>query len=129
MFKQLHLFEKMSELASENIKRYIYAVSIHEYIQNKFLTYICEVGDAFLSHNLDRKYVISKAKQEGEMRENTRRCFKNYGIILFGLMYKQKSRMAHDYAGHHSRADEFPELARQCPHKARISRRKLIRMQ
>ena len=107
MFKQLHLFETMSELASENINRYIYPVSIHEYVQNKFLTYICEVGDPFLPQNLDRKYVVSKAKddkQEGEMRENTRRIFKKYGIIFFGLMYKQKSRTAHDYAGHHSRA-------------------------
>ena len=84
----------MFELASENINGYIYPVSIHDYIQNKCLTYICEVGDPFLSQNLHRKYVISKAKQGGEMRENTRRCFKNYCIIFFGSTYKQKSCMA-----------------------------------
>ena len=94
MFKQLHLFKAMSELASDNINGYIYPVSIHKYIQNKCLTYICEVGDPFLSQNLHRKYVISKAKQGGEMRENTRRCFKNYCIIFFGSTYKQKSCMA-----------------------------------
>ena len=104
MFKRLHLFETMSELASENINGYIYSVSIHEYIQNKCLTYICEVGDPILSQNLDRKYVVSKDKQGGEMRENTRRCFKNCAITFFGSMYKQKSRMAHEYAGHHGRA-------------------------
>ena len=94
----------MSELASENINGYIYPVSIHKYIQNKCLTDIREVGHPFLSQNLDREYVVSKAKQGGKMRENTRRCFENCGIIFFGLMYKQKSRMAHEYAGHHNRA-------------------------
>ena len=88
IFKQLNLFETISELASENIIGYIYPVSIHQYIQNKFLTYICEVGDPVLSQNLDRRYVVSKAKQGGEMRRNTERCFKKYGIIFFGLMYR-----------------------------------------
>ena len=104
MFKQLHLFEIIYELASENVNSYIYTVHIHEYIQTKFQTCTCEVGDPILLQNIDRKYVVPKAKQEKKMRRNMYRCFKNYDIICFRLMCTQKSHMAHAYAGYHSLA-------------------------
>ena len=37
------------------------------------------------------------------MQINSWRCFKNYGIIRFGLMCRQKSHMAHECSGHHNR--------------------------
>ena len=77
MFKQLYLFELIHELASENIYSYFCIVPIHEYIQNKFLTCSCEVGDPILSQNIDRKYVVPKAKQEkkcGNTREDVLRA-------------------------------------------------------
>ena len=104
MFKQLYLPKSISVLASENVNSYIYPVSIHEYIYIKFLTCTCEVGDPILSQNIDRTFVIPKAKQRKQMRKTTCRFFKNYGIICFGFMCKQKSHMAHEYAGDDSRA-------------------------
>ena len=37
------------------------------------------------------------------MQTNSWRWFKHYGILRFGLMCRQKSHLAHEYAGHRSR--------------------------
>ena len=42
---------------------YIFPVSIHENIKNKFLAYTREVGDPTLSTNIDLNYVVPKDKQ------------------------------------------------------------------
>ena len=64
MFKQLYLSEKISEFASENINAYICPVHIYGYIKNKFLTRTREVGDPIISHNINLKYVVPKAKSD-----------------------------------------------------------------
>ena len=70
---------------------YISQMPIHEYIKNKFLTCICEVGDPILSQNIDQKYVVPKAKQRvKKKRKDTWRFFKNHGIVYFGLMCKKE---------------------------------------
>ena len=35
--------------------------------------------------------IVPKAKLEKKKQPNSWRCFKNYGILRFGLVYKQKS--------------------------------------
>ena len=62
MFKQLYLSEPISELTSEDINLYISPFTIHNYIQNKFLTRALEVGDPIISQNIYLKYVVPKAK-------------------------------------------------------------------
>ena len=51
---------------------YIFPVSIHEYIKNKFLTCTREIGDPTLSKNIDLKYVVPKDKQRKKMGEKIR---------------------------------------------------------
>ena len=48
--------------------------------------------------------LVPKAKQGKKMQITSWRCFKNCGIIRFGLMCKQMAQMAHEYASHRSRA-------------------------
>ena len=104
MFKQLYLSEKISEFASEKTNAYIYLVPIHGYIKNKFLTCTREVGDPTLSRNIELKYVVFKGQIERiQMQTNSWRWFKRYGILRFGLMCRQKSHFAHEYAGYRSR--------------------------
>ena len=74
MFKQLYLSKVISELTSEDIDLYISPLSIHNYIQNKFLTCTLEVGDLILSQNIDLKYVGPKAKSE---KENAKKKLKD----------------------------------------------------
>ena len=50
---------------------YISPVPIHEHIQNKFLACTREVGVPILSQNIDLKYVVPEAKQEGEKCKET----------------------------------------------------------
>ena len=64
MFKQLYLSEIISEFTSEDIILYVPPFTIHNYIQNKFLTCTREVGDPILSQNIDLEYVVPKAKLE-----------------------------------------------------------------
>ena len=71
MLKQLYLSGKISELPSENTNSYIAPLPIHEYIQNKFLICIREVGDPILSQNIDLKDVVPKAKQKEKMQTNS----------------------------------------------------------
>ena len=48
---------------------YIFPVSIHEYIKNKFLTCTREIGDPTLSKNIDLNYVVPKDKQGKKIGE------------------------------------------------------------
>ena len=64
MFKQLYLSEILSELVFENINAYISSITIHKYIQNKFLTCSREAADPILSQNIDLKYQVPNAKQK-----------------------------------------------------------------
>ena len=62
MFKQLYLSEILSELVSEHINTYIFSLTFHEYVQNKFLTCTREVADPILSQNNDLQYASASAK-------------------------------------------------------------------
>ena len=75
MFKQLYLSKAISELTSEDINLYISPLTIHNYIQNKFLTCTREVGDPILSQNIDLKYVVPKAKSGKKMQKKTLTMF------------------------------------------------------
>ena len=104
VFEWLYLSELSSEIIYNKCFVFKSLLSIRGYIQNLFLTCTREVGDPILSQNIDLKYVDPKAKQkEKKMQMNTWRCFKNHGIVLFGLMCRQKSHMAHQCSDHHSR--------------------------
>ena len=61
---------------------------------------LCETGKP--EHNCSQGQI-----EKNKMQTNTLRCFKNHGIKTTGLMCKQKSHMAHEYAGHHSRARAY----------------------
>ena len=64
---------------------YIFPVSIHEYIKNKFLTCTRETGDPTLSKNIDLNYVVPKDKQRkknnGKTPEDVQRAM---GLFISG---------------------------------------------
>ena len=62
---------------------YLFPVSIHEYIKNKFLTCTREIGDPTLSKNIDLKYVVPKDKQGKKISENFLKMLKEQWDYLF----------------------------------------------
>ena len=86
MFKQLYLSKAISELTSEDINLYISPLTIHNYIQNKFLTCTREVGDPILSQNIDLKYVVPKAKSgKKNAKKNLKDVSRSMASFVTGL--------------------------------------------